>query len=333
MWKPGHSLSLTPKSKAAHIEKSGFDRVNFIKISILYQFFIIPYLYSDIVEIKYKGEIRMHKKKIHIRTLIQIFFFILILLISINKTLSEKGISIPYIPTASLHALCPFGGVVTIYQYLTTGTFIQKIHESSFVLMIIGFIIAILFGPLFCGWICPFGTFQEFIGKLGKKIFKKRFNNFVPYKYDKYLRYLRYFVFAWVLYATIVAGKLIFQDVDPYYALFNFWNGEIAVGSIVILFITIILSLFIERPWCKYLCPYGAVLGIFNLIRIFPIKRNNKTCINCKMCDRNCPMNIKVSEKTIIRDHQCISCLKCTSEYSCPINNTVTIESIIPYKS
>ncbi|MGB9678874.1 MAG: 4Fe-4S binding protein [Thermoanaerobacteraceae bacterium] len=256
----------------------------------------------------------------------------MILSISINKTLSENGISIPYISTASLHALCPFGGVVTIYQYITTGTFIQKIHESSFILMIIGFIIAILFGPLFCGWICPFGTFQEFIGKLGKKIFKKRFNNFIPYKYDKYLRYLRYFVLTWVLYATILTGKLIFQDVDPYYTLFNFWTSEIAVGGIIILFITFILSVFIERPWCKYLCPYGAVLGIFNLVRLFPIKRNNKTCINCKICDRNCPMNIKVSEKTIIRDHQCISCLKCTSEYSCPINNTVTIESIIPIK-
>ena len=103
--------------------------------------------------------------------------------ISINHTLVEAGSGIPFLASASLHSLCPFGGVVTIYQFATVGTFVQKIHESAFVLMIIAFLIALLFGPAFCGWICPLGTVQEWVGKLGKKLFKRRrYNHFIPAK-------------------------------------------------------------------------------------------------------------------------------------------------------
>jgi len=185
--------------------------------------------------------------------------------------------------------------MTTIYHLLGIGTFVKKVHPSSVVLMIVVFSSAILLGPLFCGWICSFGTFQEWIGKIGKKLFKKKYNRFIPYKYDRYLRFLRYTVLVWVLYMTAVTGKLIFQDYDPYFTLFQFWTGEIAVTGFITLGLVILLSLFVERPFCKYACPYGAVLGIFNLFRIIPLRRNETTCIDCKACDRVCPMNLPVS--------------------------------------
>lgn len=263
------------------------------------------------------------RRRIWLRTIVQIFFFALIALISVNHTLAESGKGIPILSSASLHSLCPFGGVVTIYQFATTGTFVQKIHESAFILMIIGFLLAILFGPVFCGWICPFGSIQEWVGKLGRKIFKRRYNFFIPAKIDRILRYLRYLVLAWVIYMTAASATLVFAEFDPYFALFNFWSGELAVGGLVVLLVTLAGSLFIERPWCKYACPYGAVLGITNLFRIFRIRRVPGTCKLDRACDIYCPMNIKVSEKTIVRDHQCISCLECTSEARCPAAGTV----------
>jgi hypothetical protein len=78
-------------------------------------------------------------RSIWLRKVVQLFFFALIALISVNHTLAESGGGIPLLSNASLHALCPFGGVVTIYEYATAGSFVQKIHESSFVLMVIGF--------------------------------------------------------------------------------------------------------------------------------------------------------------------------------------------------
>ena len=268
---------------------------------------------------------RFFRRNIWIRKIVQIFFFSFIALISINHTLVESGSSIPILSSASLHSLCPFGGVETLYKYLTTGMFVQKIHESSFILMIIGLLTALLFGPVFCGWVCPLGTIQEWFSSLGKKIFKKRrYNHFIPAKIDRVLRYTRYLVLAWVIYMTATTSTLFFESIDPYFALFNFWSSEVAVGGLIVLGVTLLASLFIERPWCKYACPYGAVLGITNLFRIFSIRRTASTCKLDGACDITCPMNINVSSKSIVRDHQCISCLECTSEAHCPVAGTVS---------
>jgi polyferredoxin len=106
-------------------------------------------------------------RSIWIRRVVQWFFFILIALIAINHTLAESGAAIPILSSASLHAVCPFGGVETLYTFISSGLFVKKIHESSLVLMGISLVLAVVFGPVFCGWVCPLGTVQEWVGKLG----------------------------------------------------------------------------------------------------------------------------------------------------------------------
>ncbi|MDC7124091.1 MAG: 4Fe-4S binding protein [Spirochaetales bacterium] len=260
-----------------------------------------------------------------IRKIVQIVFFVVIALIAVNHGLEKYGKTIPLVGSSSLHAVCPFGGVVSIYQFITEGSFVRMTHESSFILMIIVSVMAVFFGPAFCGWICPFGTLQELIGKLGRKLLGKRYNRIIPERLDRVLRYLRYFILVWVLFMTAVIGKVMFSSFDPYFTLFNFWTGHVAVSGLIILLITFLLSLLVERPYCKYACPYGAFLGLFNLFRIMPIRREKDTCISCGLCDKECPMNIKVSKSETIRNHQCISCMRCTSEQICPEDATVTL--------
>ena len=264
-----------------------------------------------------------------VRSVIQILFFVLVLLISLGHLLEEYDITIPLLGGVSLHAVCPFGGVVTIYQYIVSGTFVQKIHESAFILMLLVLATAVLFGPVFCGWVCPFGTVQEWIGKLGRKLFRKRFNRLIPHNIDSVLRYLRYAVLIWVVVVTAYSAKLFFSDYDPYFTLFNLWSDELALSGVIILAVVLLLSLVVERPFCKYACPYGAVLGITNTFRIFQIRRNDKTCISCNICSKECPMNIDVASKGAVRDHQCISCYACTSDAACPVEDTVIIST--PY--
>jgi polyferredoxin len=268
------------------------------------------------------------KRTIWSRTLLQVFFFALIALIAVNHTLAKDGGGLAFLSGTSLHAVCPFGGVETFYKFISEGTFIQKVRDSSFVLMILVFLLSFLFGPVFCGWVCPLGTVQEWVGRIGRRIFKsKRYNHFIPIKLDKVLRFARYGVLVWVLYITINSGKLLFQDYDPYFALFSFWTGEVTLIAFSILALTLLLSLFIERPWCKYACPYGALLGLTNLFRIFKIRRVVASCRNDGACDIRCPMNIPVSEQDVIRDHQCITCLECTSEACCPVKETVVLSA------
>ncbi len=266
---------------------------------------------------------RKKNKSYWLRTLVQLFFLFLIILISYNHYRVEQGLAPILVGSPSLHAICPFGGVATAYTYFTQGIFVKKIHQSSFTLMWLVLILTLFLGPVFCGWVCPLGTVQEFIGKWGKRIFPKKYNHYIPAKTDYWLRYIRYFVLLAVVVLTARELTLVFLNFDPYFALFNFWSDEVTASALIILIIVLISSLFIERPWCKYLCPLGALLGIFNLFRLIPLKRNADTCINCKKCDRVCPMNIKISDKTIIRNHQCISCLLCTDEVACPVKDTL----------
>jgi polyferredoxin len=266
-------------------------------------------------------------RSIWIRKLVQWFFFLLIALISINHTLVANGAGIPFLSSASLHAVCPFGGVETLYTFVVSGLLVKKIHTASLALAGIVMLLSVLFGPVFCGWVCPLGTVQEWVGKLGRKIFKRRYNHFVPARLDRYLRYSRYGILLWVLYITATSGVLVFEAYDPYYALFNFWSTEVAWTALLILSLVLLGSIFVERPWCKYACPYGAVLGITNLFRVFSIKRSTTTCKADGACSIMCPMNIPVDSKTTVRDHQCISCMECTSEAICPVAKTVLLTS------
>lgn len=258
-----------------------------------------------------------------LRHVTQIVFFIIIALIAVNHTLVENGNGLPFVSEASFHAICPFGGVEAFFAFLNYDVLIQKIQPSSFILLGLILFSAVLFGPVVCSYICPLGSIQEWVGKIGKRIFANRYNTFVPAKVDKPLRYLRYVTLAVTVYLTTNTLKLVFLEVDPYYALFHFWSSGVAVGSLIVLGLTLVGSLFIERPWCKYACPFGALLGLSNFFRIFGIRREPSTCISCNKCTAACPMNIDVATAGTVRDHQCISCNECTSEAACPVDKTV----------
>lgn len=88
----------------------------------------------------------------------------------------------------SIHALCPYGALESLYSLIFGGSFIQKIFSGTLILLILTMLIALIFRRSFCGLICPFGALQEFFGIIGKKLFKKRF--IVPQNIDKPLRYL-----------------------------------------------------------------------------------------------------------------------------------------------
>ena len=227
----------------------------------------------------------------------------------------------------SIDATCPFGGIATLWTYISSGgsTYIQKIHPSNLVVLAVVLIGAMLAGGTFCGWICPMGALQDALnwvrGKL--KIREAR----VPRKLDRILRYGRYVMLAGILYATISTIKLWFSNFDPYRTIFSLeWLFEFNwaehwvayVSAIVIL----LASLIIPRFWCRYLCPLGAILGVLQRISPLKVRRDTSLCISCGKCDKACPMHLDVSTVSAVT-HDCTGCQKCTGV--CPVDGALEI--------
>lgn len=233
-----------------------------------------------------------------------------ILLISIGHTLTWSW-------AANLHTICPFGGVVNLYTYLSSGNYVSKLHSAVFIVLLALVIGLVLTGKSFCGWICPLGTVQDGLNSLGRRLWPRAFDR-VPRKAEAVLKYAKFAILIWLLIQTARTAKIVFQDWDPYYNLFNIWSDEIALSGYIVVALTVLASLFIPRPFSRYACPLGALNGLFNSVSFLNIKRDAKTCIDCKRCDKVCPVNISVSTVNVVRNVECIRCLKCVE--SCPVN-------------
>jgi polyferredoxin len=210
--------------------------------------------------------------------------------------------------TPSIHAYCPFGGLATAYTYFASGGFVQKLYYSNLILLGAVILLAVITAAGFCGWICPFGAFQEWLSRLGKRVFGKTFE--LPHGLDKRLKYAKYLVLAVILFFTYKTGELVFEEYDPFFALFHFKFEGLTFG-VGILLLLIPLSLFLRRAWCRYFCPLGAFLSFFNWMSRFKIIRNVDACTECGACRRACQMGIQVEKVEKVPETHCIKCLEC----------------------
>ena len=225
----------------------------------------------------------------------------------------------------SIHALCPYGGLESLLSLIISGTLIQKIYIGTISLFIISIITSLLFRRGFCGWICPFGGIQEFMGRLGKKILGRQFN--IPGRIDSALRYLKYAVLALTILTAWVTASMWMAPFDPWAAyghlgegIESVWN-EFAIGFIILI-ITLIGSFFYDRFFCKYLCPMGGFLGLISKLSPFKIKRNEELCVDCNLCTESCSVNIDVARVNEVTSMECVNCQECTA--ACPREGALT---------
>ena len=167
--------------------------------------------------------------------------------------------------------------------------------------------LALLFGPVYCGWMCPRGLFQDVFARIGRKIFGRKYNSFIPASLHPQLMSFRYILLGLVV-VTFVLSEL--QLMPEYFQII------ILEFLLLVMVVSVLLSLFIERAACKYFCKEGAVGGMCNLVKFRKIKRDASLCNLCGLCDRICPMCIDVSKKDLVDSHSCVSCFKCVQQCS-----------------
>ena len=204
------------------------------------------------------------------------------------------------------------------FQAAYLGATVTALLGRNFIVAIALMVLALLGGAWFCGWLCPFGSIQEWLGKTGSRIFGKKLK--IPLKVEKYLVFSRYILFA----AGIAGlGFLGFLS-GPYRTALGALTGRIegvTIAAWAFLGLMLLASLKIDRPFCRYFCTEGARYGILSLGRVFSIKRDENNCISCGKCNRVCPSQIKISTKKHVRNAQCINCLECIA--ACPVKETL----------
>ena len=228
------------------------------------------------------------------RLYIQLFFLTLIVLILI------------FLGNSKTHLVCPNYVNCVLLSNLQTPLFIISI---GFVLSIIIILSTIFYGRYFCGYVCPIGTIQDLVGFKAKR------------KYPKSLFYLKYLILITTSIGSYLSGKIIYQKVCPVEML----AGKIPYYEIgfALFTIIIILSIFWKRFFCVTLCPYGALLNVFQTITYkisngkFPKSLAPKNCLSCGICKNNCPMGISVYSKDVFDTIECIRCSECLEV--CPI--------------
>lgn len=223
---------------------------------------------------------------------------------------------------------CPIGSLQAVIGGIK--------YQFSFYMIGLLMLIGSLVGRFVCGWLCPFGLIQELIHKipLPKLKVNKTFNKL------KYLKYLISVVFVFLLpmfWVNIVGmGKPTFCEFicpagtleggiplvllnKPLRAVIGF----LYTWKIALLVITVILSIFIFRPFCRFICPLGAIYSLFNPISLYRLKIDSDKCTSCGICSRKCKMQVDVYKNP--NSLECIRCGECIS--SCPQN---AIEIVTP---
>jgi NosR/NirI family nitrous oxide reductase transcriptional regulator len=186
-----------------------------------------------------------------------------------------------------------------------------------FVFWIFIIITVFLFGRgLFCGWMCPFGSLSEAIYKVGEKIGLKRFQSHIPQALHDKLKWIKYAIFFGLLSVSMfsmgLAEKL--AEVEPFKTTFLVGITHRAWPYGLFVSILLGMSLFIERPYCKYICPLGAALAMPSTFRWFGLKRK-LDCNSCKACAVGCG-SLAIDKAGRIDHRECLHCLDCMVLYT-----------------
>lgn len=217
-----------------------------------------------------------------------------------------------------------FNGIKTLIQAISGGTadfvtLLPVLFPS--VLLILA---TIIFGRFFCGFMCAFGTLGDAVYFLGRKVFKIKYR--ISEKADRSLKWIKYLLLAFLVF-TWITGIGVFSGWSPWDAFgsllalppdFAYAFTSLTVGTILLLLI-VIGSLFVERFFCRYLCPMGAVFSIASMLKIAKIKKTRTSCGKCKVCTNSCKMGIPLYQSDAVNSGECIQCMKCVS--ACPRSN------------
>jgi polyferredoxin len=227
---------------------------------------------------------------------------------------------------AGVDGWLPIAGLMNLRYFAVTHRF-PSVHPSAMVLITVFLLASLLVKKSFCSWLCPVGTVSEYLWKLGRRIFRRSLS--VPRWLDLTLRSLKYILlgfFAYIVF-TMSAADLGDFIASPFgivadVKMLNFFR-EIGTLGIVVLVMLVALSVVIQNFWCRFLCPYGALMGLVSALSPVKIRRDEQACVDCGKCSKACPAHLSVDRLVQIRSVECTGCMECVAV--CPAQNALQL--------
>lgn len=229
---------------------------------------------------------------------------------------------------AGVEGWLPIAGLMNL-RYFALTHHVPALHPAAMFLLIAFLAMSFLFRKAFCSWLCPVGTISEYLWRVGQKLFRRNSSLHLPRWLDIPLRGLKYLLLGFFVWAvtSMAADELAAFMNSPYgviadVRMMNFFRRLGETGAIM-LSVLVVASLLIQNFWCRYLCPYGALLGITSLFSPARIRRNPATCIDCEKCAKACPSALPVDTLVTIKSAECTGCLECVAV--CPAKDALSL--------
>ena len=224
----------------------------------------------------------------------------------------------------------PIAGLMNTKYFILTGR-VPGVHPGAMFLFAAFMVMSLLLKKSFCSWLCPVGTVSEYLWKLGRRIFGRnlRFPRWadIPLRGVKYLLLGFFFFVIGGMSAEALQGFMytpygIVADVK----MLNFFR-DIGMTGAAVIGVLVLGSLLVQNFWCRYLCPYGALMGLVSLLSPVKIRRDQDACIDCSKCARACPAGLAVDQLVQIRSAECAACMACVAV--CPAEDALQL-AIVP---
>ena len=256
-----------------------------------------------------------------IRLAVQLFFGLIAVWVGVQFYLWVRyyetgGRAMKVTRPDGVEAWLPIASLMNLKAFILTRS-VPEMHAAG-MFMLIAFVgISFLYRKSFCSWVCPIGTLSEWLWQTGQALFTRTFT--LPRWIDLPLRSLKYILLALFLYVVIampVPEIRAFLN-SPYgivadVKMLNFFR-EMTEGTAVFLAVITALSLVVKNAWCRFLCPYGALMGIVALVSPMRIMRNADACIDCAKCAKACPAGLPVDVLLSVKSAECTACMSCVA--------------------
>jgi len=230
------------------------------------------------------------------------------------------GASEVFVPRpASVEAFLPIAALMGLRRLLQTGVW-DMVHPAALAILLAAMVTALVLRKGFCGYVCPVGLISGLLNTLGRRLSLSR----VPGPWAaRLLSVPKYLALGFFVYTVFIGMDLAAIEefaAGPYNyvadaRMLRFFQSP-SRTTLVALAALLVLGTVLRSFWCRYLCPYGALLGLFSFFSPLKIRRDTHTCVDCGKCAQACPSRLPVDRKAAISSPECTGCLSC--EAACP---------------